>query len=90
MQIKKESSVNRQQTTAFVLTFRFDDSAAIAFLIIHKQQLLHSDWLRACQLIPKRCKKVKCEIECKKIVTECETVRLKILTSVPTMSSKKN
>ena len=31
----------------------------ITFLIIYKQQFLHSDWLRACQLIPNQCKKVK-------------------------------
>ena len=28
-------------------------------LIIYKRQCLHSDWLRACQLIPNQCKKVK-------------------------------
>ena len=27
--------------------------------VICKQQFLHSDWLRACQLIPNQCKKVK-------------------------------
>ena len=27
--------------------------------LIYKQQFLHFDWLRACQLIPNQCKKVK-------------------------------
>ena len=27
-------------------------------IIIYKQQFLHSDWLRTCQLIPNQCKKV--------------------------------
>ena len=67
MQIKKESSVNRQEATAFVLTFRFDDHATITFLIILKQQLLHSDWLRAC------------EIDCETSLTECEKVTLKMI-----------
>ena len=31
----------------------------IKAIIIYKQQFLHSDWLRACQLIPNQCKKVK-------------------------------
>ena len=31
----------------------------ISGVIIYKQQFLHSDWLRACQLIPNQCKKVK-------------------------------
>ena len=31
----------------------------VSILIIYKQQFLHSDWLRACQLIPNQCKKVK-------------------------------
>ena len=29
----------------------------ITALVINKQQFLHSDWLRACQLIPNQCKK---------------------------------
>ena len=37
----------------------------ITELIIYKQQLLHYDWLRACHLIPNKCK--KSEIECKKV-----------------------
>ena len=32
---------------------------SVAVLIIYKQQFLHTDWLRACQLIPNQCKKVK-------------------------------
>ena len=28
----------------------------LIIIIIYKQQFLHSDWLRACQLIPKQCK----------------------------------
>ena len=31
----------------------------VILVIIYKQQFLHSDWLRACQLIPNQCKKVK-------------------------------
>ena len=27
-------------------------------LIIYKQQFLHSDWLKTCQLMPNQCKKV--------------------------------
>ena len=30
----------------------------ITEVIIYKQQFLHSDWLRTCQLIPNQCKKV--------------------------------
>ena len=30
----------------------------ITIVIIYKQQFLHSDWLRTCQLIPNQCKKV--------------------------------
>ena len=33
-------------------------AVVIQFLIIYKQQFLHSDWLRTCQLIPNQCKKV--------------------------------
>ena len=33
-------------------------AVAITPLIIYKQQFLHSDWLRTCQLIPNQCKKV--------------------------------
>ena len=31
----------------------------IKAIILYKQEFLHSDWLRACQLIPSQCKKVK-------------------------------
>ena len=34
-------------------------SIGIIKVIIYKQQVLHSDWLRACHLIPNQCKKVK-------------------------------
>ena len=37
----------------------FEITHAITALIIYKQQFLHADWLRACQLIPNQCKKVK-------------------------------
>ena len=30
----------------------------VIIVIIYKQQFLHSDWLRTCQLIPNQCKKV--------------------------------
>ena len=32
--------------------------ATVSCIIIYKQQFLHSDWLRTCQLIPNQCKKV--------------------------------
>ena len=40
-------------------SFDFEITRMISDLIIYKQQFLHSDWLRACQLIPNQCKKVK-------------------------------
>ena len=47
----------------FQLYFEENENLArysmITTVIIYKQQFLHSDWLRACQLIPNQCKKVK-------------------------------
>ena len=38
---------------------KYDKRVDLYFqLIIYKQQFLHSDWLRTCQLIPNQCKKV--------------------------------
>ena len=45
--------------TRAVRSFDFEITRMISSLIIYKQQFLHSDWLRACQLIPNQCKKVK-------------------------------
>ena len=60
-------------------------------LIIYKQQFLHSDWLRVCQLIPNQCKKVKLRAKRWNWVQKKEiekTVKLKWLTA-PTLSSDK-
>ena len=40
-------------------SFDYEITRMISDLMIYKQQFLHSDWLRACQLIPNQCKKVK-------------------------------
>ena len=47
------STVNTREVTSQSLGDRVRE------LIIYKHQFLHSDWLRACQLIPNQCKKVK-------------------------------
>ena len=64
----------------------------VIMLIIYKQQFLHSDWLRACQLIPNQCKKVKLSAKSwnwvQKSEIECKTMKLKWLTA-PTLSSDK-
>ena len=64
----------------------------IKAIITYKQQFLHSDWLRACQLIPNQCKKMKLSAKSwnrvQKSEIECKTVKLKWLTA-PTLSSDK-
>ena len=63
-------------------------------VIIYKQQFLHSDWLRACQLIPNQCKKVKLSAKrwnwVQKSEIECKTVKLKWLTARTLSSDKQN
>ena len=61
---------------------------------IYKQQFLHSDWLRACQLIPNQCKKEKLSAKrwnwVQKSEIECKTVKLKWLTALTVSSDKQN
>ena len=48
----------RQGSCTFPVIFVPLPSPMIPLLIIYKQQFLHSDWSRTCQLIPNQCKKV--------------------------------
>ena len=75
--------LNLLKNKNFVCTFQTAlEIIWLPILIIYKQQFLHSDWLRACQLIPNQSKKVQ------KGEVECKTVKLKWLTA-PTLSSDK-
>ena len=65
----------------------------ITVLILYKQQFLHSDWLRASQLILNQCKKLKLSAErwnwVQKSEIECKTVKLKWLTASSLSLDKK-
>ena len=80
------TAIEKLQILAFHQSF--------SILIIYKQQFLHCDWLRACQLIPNQCKKVKLSAKrwnwVQKSEIECKTVKLKWLTAPPLSSDKQN
>ena len=72
----------------------FEITHMITPLIIKKQQFLHSDWLRACQLIPNQCKREKLSAKMwnwvQKSVIESKMVKLKWLTAPTLRADKQN
>ena len=54
--IKTLNSQDKSEELKFMEKL-YNDDVNISVLIIYKQQFLHSDWLRTCQLIPNQCKK---------------------------------
>ena len=52
VQSKSEIRLVISNRTRAARLFDFEIKRMIWFVIIYKQQFLHSDWLRTCQLIP--------------------------------------
>ena len=52
VQFWSEVILNTNTNTNTARSFDFEITRMISDLIMYKQQFLHSDWLRTCQLIP--------------------------------------